>query len=88
MEKIIRWFVSNKVVSNLLMVLILVTGATTIPSLKMEVFPEIELNIISVTTVSLVQRRLMLSKQFALKLKKGFKGWTELKKSDQLLRKV
>ena len=51
MEKIIRWFVSNKVVSNLLMVLILVTGATTIPSLKMEVFPEIELNIISVTTV-------------------------------------
>ena len=51
MEKIIRWFVSNKVVSNLLMVLILVTGASTIPGLKMEVFPEIELNIISVTTV-------------------------------------
>ena len=51
MEKIIRWFVSNKVVSNLLMVLILVTGATTIPNLKMEVFPEIELNIINVTTV-------------------------------------
>ena len=51
MEKIIRWFVENKVVSNLLMVLILVTGATTIPTLKMEVFPEIELNIINVTTV-------------------------------------
>ena len=50
MEKIIRWFVSNKVVSNLLMVLILITGATTIPNLKMEVFPEIELNIINVTT--------------------------------------
>ena len=45
MEKIIRWFVSNKVVSNLLMVLILVPGATTIPNLKMEVFPEIELKI-------------------------------------------
>ena len=51
MEKIIRWFVENKVVSNLLMVLILVTGATTIPTLKMEVFPENELNIINVTTV-------------------------------------
>ena len=51
MERLIRWFVNNKVVSNLLMVLIIVTGATTIPSLKMEVFPEIELNVINVTTV-------------------------------------
>ena len=51
MEKLIRWFVSNKVVSNLLMVLIIVTGATTIPMLKMEVFPEIDLNIISVSAV-------------------------------------
>ena len=51
MEKLIRWFVSNKVVSNLFMVLIIVTGATTIPMLKMEVFPEIDLNIISVSAV-------------------------------------
>ena len=51
MEKLIRWFVSNKVVSNLLMILIIVTGATTIPMLKMEVFPEIDLNIIGVSAV-------------------------------------
>jgi len=51
MEKLIRWFVNNKVVSNLLMILIIITGATTIPMLKMEVFPEIDLNIINVTTV-------------------------------------
>ena len=51
MEKLIRWFVSNKVVSNLLMILIIVTGATTIPMLRMEVFPEIDLNIISVSAV-------------------------------------
>ena len=51
MEKLIRWFVSNKVVSNLLMILIIVTGATTIPMLKMEVFPEIDLNIIRVSAV-------------------------------------
>jgi len=51
MEKLIRWFVTNKVVSNLLMILIIVTGATTIPMLKMEVFPEIDLNIISVSAV-------------------------------------
>ena len=51
MEKIIRWFVNNKVVSNLLMMLIIITGATTIPLLKMEVFPEIDLNIINVSAV-------------------------------------
>ena len=51
MEKLIRWFVNNKVVSNLMMVLIIVTGATTIPMLKMEVFPEIDLNIINVSAV-------------------------------------
>ena len=51
MEKIIRWFVNNKVVSNLFMMLIIITGATTIPMLKMEVFPEIDLNIINVTAV-------------------------------------
>ena len=51
MEKLIRWFVNNKVVSNLLMILIIVTGVTTIPMLKMEVFPEIDLNIISISAV-------------------------------------
>ena len=51
MERIIRWFVKNKVVANLLMMLIIITGATTIPMLKMEVFPEIDLNIINVSTV-------------------------------------
>ena len=51
MEKLIRWFVNNKVVSNLLMILIIVTGMTTIPMLKMEVFPEIDLNIISISAV-------------------------------------
>ena len=51
MEKIIRWFVNNKVVANLLMMLIIISGVTTIPLLKMEVFPEIDLNIINVSTV-------------------------------------
>ena len=51
MENLIRWFVNNKVVSNLLMILIIITGATTIPMLKMEVFPEIDLNIINVSAV-------------------------------------
>ena len=51
MENLIRWFVNNKVVSNLLMMLIIITGATTIPMLKMEVFPSFELDAITISVV-------------------------------------
>ena len=51
MERLIRWFVNNGVVANLLMAFIIIAGALTIPLLKMEVFPEIEIDIINVTAV-------------------------------------
>ena len=80
MEKIIRWFVSNKVVSNLLMVLILVTGATTIPSLKMEVFPEIELNVISVTTVYTGATPSDVEQAICIKIEERLQGLDGVKK--------
>jgi len=51
MERIIRWFVNNGVVSNLMMGFILISGALTIPLLKMEIFPEIQINIIGISAV-------------------------------------
>ena len=51
MERIIRWFVNNSVASNLMMFFIILSGVATIPLLKMEVFPEIDLNIINVSAV-------------------------------------
>ena len=51
MERLIRWFVNNGVAANLLMAFIIIAGALTIPLLKMEVFPEIEIEIINVTAV-------------------------------------
>ena len=51
MERLIRWFVNNGVAANLLMAFIIIAGALTIPLLKMEVFPEIEIDIINVTAV-------------------------------------
>ena len=51
MERIIRWFVNNRVASNLMMFFIILSGATTIPLLNMEVFPDIEVDIINVTAV-------------------------------------
>ena len=51
MERLIRWFVNNGVAANLLMAFIIIAGALTIPLLKMEVFPEIEIEIINVSAV-------------------------------------
>ena len=51
MERIIRWFVGNKVAANLAMIFIIISGMMTIPLLKMEVFPNIEIDIINVTAV-------------------------------------
>ena len=51
MERIIRWFIDNGVAANLIMVFIILSGALTIPLLKMEVFPNIEVDIINVTAV-------------------------------------
>ena len=47
MERIIRWFVNNSVASNLMMFFIILSGIATIPLLKMEVFPDIEVDIIN-----------------------------------------
>ncbi len=51
MERIIRWFVNNSVASNLMMFFIILSGAATIPLLNMEVFPDIEVDIINVTAI-------------------------------------
>lgn len=51
MEKIIRWFVDNSVATNLIMAFIIISGALTIPLIKMEVFPEIEVDIINISAV-------------------------------------
>ncbi len=51
MERIIRWFINNSVAANLFMLLILVAGALTLPKLKIEVFPDIEVDAISISVV-------------------------------------
>jgi multidrug efflux pump subunit AcrB len=45
----VAWFVRNPVAANLVMVVILFTGALTLSGLKQEVFPEFSLDLISVT---------------------------------------
>ncbi len=48
MNGLIRWFAGNHVAANLLMVVIIVAGLFSAMSIKQEVFPEVEMDIISV----------------------------------------
>ncbi|MCK7459990.1 efflux RND transporter permease subunit [Idiomarina aminovorans] len=45
---LIAWFVRNSVAANLLMIIILVAGALSVFTVRKQMFPEIELNIISI----------------------------------------
>ena len=49
MNRAIAWFAENHVAANLLMALLVVGGLFTLPHIKQEVFPEIDLPVISVT---------------------------------------
>ena len=51
MERITRWFVQNKVAANMMMIFIIIAGLVTIPYIKMEVFPAIEVDVINVSIV-------------------------------------
>ena len=48
MKQMIDWFARNRVVANLLMVSIIVLGLSTAFSINQEVFPEFEMDIISI----------------------------------------
>jgi len=46
---ILGWFASNHVAANLLMLIIIVAGLLSIFSAKLEVFPELSLDMLTVT---------------------------------------
>ena len=49
MRSIIRWFVDNPVAANLLMAVLLVGGLVSLSNTRQEEFPEVELDIVSVS---------------------------------------
>jgi multidrug efflux pump subunit AcrB len=50
-NRAIAWFAENHVAANLLMMLLVVGGLFSIPTIKQEVFPELSLDIITVSVV-------------------------------------
>ena len=51
MKRAVAWFAENSVAANLLMVLILAGGLLMVPSLKMELFPELSADLITISVV-------------------------------------
>lgn len=51
MNRAIEWFARNHVAANLLMFGIVIAGLMTLPTIKQTVFPDFELNYVSVTVV-------------------------------------
>ncbi len=51
MRRIVAWFAENHVAANLLMVFLMLAGGVAAFTMKVEVFPEFSLDLISVTTV-------------------------------------
>ena len=51
MKKIISWFVDNPIISNLLMLLIIIGGFATTSSIKMEIFPTFELDVVTISAI-------------------------------------
>lgn len=49
MKAMISWFAQNSVVANLLLAVIVATGAITLTDLKKEIFPEFSLDLITIT---------------------------------------
>jgi len=49
MNHFLKWFAENSVVANLMMLLIVVAGVLTIPTITKEVFPEFDLDMITVS---------------------------------------
>ena len=51
MKSIITWFVDNSVAANLLMMILVIGGLMTIPQLRQEEFPQIDLEMISISVI-------------------------------------
>jgi len=48
-KRMIAWFAENTVAANLLMMVLMVGGALTLPQIKQEVFPEVAVEMVTVT---------------------------------------
>lgn len=80
MHTLSAWFTRNPVAANLLMVLILVGGAVTLQSIRIEAFPALPLNSVQITTVYPGAGVAQVDQGVSRKIEKALEGMPGVKK--------
>lgn len=86
MKGIVAWFADNHVAANLLMFLLLIAGGITALTMKLEVFPETNLDMIVVSTVYPGASPSEVEEGILRPLEEAVAGLTGIKKLDSLAR--
>ncbi len=74
MNGLIRWFSTNHVAANLLMLLIMASGLLTVVSIKQEVFPEINMDMISISVPYLGASPAEVEEAVCIKIEEQIQG--------------
>jgi multidrug efflux pump subunit AcrB len=80
MHALSAWFVRNPVAANLLMLLVLVGGGFTLGSMRIEAFPALPPNSISITTVYTGANAAQVDQGVSRKIEKALEGMAGVKK--------
>jgi multidrug efflux pump subunit AcrB len=80
MHLLTRWFIHNPVAANLIMVLILVAGALTLTSIRIEGFPKLPADSLQITTVFAGAYAEQVDRQITQKIEKALEGMPGIKK--------
>ena len=80
MNRMISWFVHNKVAANLLMITIFITGLLSLGKIKTEVFPEFSTDIISISVAYLGAAPEEVEEGVCVKIEEAIQGLEGIKK--------
>ncbi len=86
MKSFITWFAENHVAANLLMVFLLVAGAITAMTMKLEVFPEFSMDRIAITTEYMGASPAEVEEAIIRKIEEKIAGLAGIKRIDSTAR--
>jgi len=86
MKGVIAWFADNHVAANLLMIFFLISGAVTAFSIKVEVFPDTALDIISVSATYSGASPAEIEESVVKRIEENIAGLTGIKRIDSIAR--
>ena len=86
MKGVIAWFADNHVAANLLMLFFLLAGIVTAFSIKVEVFPDTTLDMISISATYSGASPSEIEESIVKKIEENIAGLTGIKRIDSIAR--